>query len=297
MRVTLGNKEYEYLIAYQHEDKYRVVFNNLAEKIFSLSFEVWYESGYWREKYIPYTLFDAERAVANVSVNIMDFITLGKQQRYIQIGTVMTDEDSRHKNLNRFLMEKVLEEWNKQCDFIYLFANKTVLEMYPKYGFERVKEYEYFKSVKKNAESTNYEKLNMDNQSNREMLHDYAKNSKVFGKLSMRENADLVLFYAITILKDNIYYIKSLDVIAIATFKDNQLRLWDIFSKVELELDEVIYSLVNMQIDEIVFGFTPMECSAYKFREILSDDALFVQKDKTKLFDENKVMFPLLSHA
>jgi hypothetical protein len=64
-----------------------------------------------------------------------------------------------------------------------------------------------------------------------------------------------------------------------------------------VELDEIINSLINVQIDEVFLGFTPQDSSSYKVREISRDDVLFIQKDKTKLFDENKVMFPLLSHT
>lgn len=227
----------------------------------------------------------------------MDLTIFGEQKKTLQIGTVMTDENYRNNNLNKFLMEKVFEEWNHRCEFIYLFANKSVLEMYPKYGFERIKEYEYFKPLMKNDVSKNYEKLDMDSQFNRDLLHDYAKNSKVFSKICMQENADLVLFYAITILKDSVYYIKSLDVIAIATFKENQLRLWDIFSKAEVALEEIIHCLMDPHIDEIVLGFTPEDTSSFKVREISGDDVLFIQKGKTRVFNENKLMFSLLSHA
>ena len=151
MKLTLKDREYTFLIGYQKDNKYRAAFNNLVEKVFGFSFEEWYRAGYWNEKYIPYTLFDGERAVANVSVNIMDFNTFGEQQRYIQIGTVMTDEDYRNKNLSRFLMEKVLDEWSEKCNFIYLFANNSTLGLYPKFGFSSVREYEYFKPAEKNV--------------------------------------------------------------------------------------------------------------------------------------------------
>ena len=150
MKVTLNNKEYTFLIQYQKEEKYRAAFNALAKKVFGISFEEWYAAGYWNEKYIPYTLFDGEHAVANISVNIMDFEVCGEKERYIQIGTVMTDENYRNQNLSRFLMEKVMEEWGSKCKFVYLYANKSVLGFYPKFGFYQVKEYEYFKSIKVN---------------------------------------------------------------------------------------------------------------------------------------------------
>lgn len=297
LKITLSNKEFTFLIGYQKEQNYRAAFNNLVEKIFGISFEEWYYGGYWNKKYIPYTLFDGEKAVASASVNIMDFNIIGEQQHYIQIGTVLTDENYRNQNLSRFLMEKILDDWGERCDLIYLYANKSAVGFYPQFGFHCVHEYEYFKPVEKHTENEEYEKLNMDVKSNRDRLYDYAKNSKVFGKLSMRENADLVMFYCTSFMKENVFYIKSLDVIAVAKFNGNQLHLLDVFGKVKVELDKIVNSLVSFKIDEIVLGFTPEDCNSYKAREISGDDRLFIRDDKTNLFDENRVMFPILSHA
>ena len=266
-------------------------------KVFNLSFEVWYQSGYWREKYIPYTLFDGEKAVSNVSVNVMDFSAFGKQQRYIQLGTIMTDENYRNKNLSKFLMDKVLEEWNKKCDFIYLFANHTVLDFYAKFGFRLVNEYVCSKRINKKDHDDNYEKLNMDIQSNRDKLYDYAKSTTPYATLSMNENADLVMFYCITVYKDNVYYIKHLDVIVVAKYNDGQLHLIGIFSKNKVDLYNVISCISNSQTEELLLGFTPEDSNSYDIKKVESDDYLFIQDKKTMLFDENKLMFPLLSHA
>lgn len=297
MKVNLDNKEYDFLIGYQKDLKKRHAFNQAVIKVFGLVFEEWYSAGYWNEKYIPYTLFDGETAVANVSVNIMDFLVFGKQQRQIQIGTVLTDEAYQHKGLCKFLMERVLEDWKNKCDLIYLFANATVLNMYPKFGFHKKNEYEYFKFIDKKVEDENFEKLNMDIQSNRDMLYDYVKSSIGFGKISMHENADLVMFYCITVLKNNIFYIKSLDVIAVATFTDDKIRVWDIFSQINIDLDKILYQLVNPRIHSIVLGFTPKNPNSYQVRALSGDDTLFIYSDKNQLFDENKIMYPLLSHA
>ena len=297
MKIILNSKEYILLIGYQKHKQYRDAFNKLAESIFPISFEEWFQAGYWNEKYIPYTLFDGDKAVANISVNIMDFNVFGEQKRFIQIGTVMTDTNYRNKGLSRFLMEKVLGEWNNKCDLIYLYANPSVLEMYPKFGFKRVKEYSCFKQVQNKFEHTNVEKLNMDQQSNRNKLYNLAKHSEIFGKLSMKENADLVMFYCTSFLKESVYYIQSLDVIAVATHGDHQLQIWDVFCKSNVDLDQIINLLMHTQTDEILLGFTPNDSSSYNMREIEGSDTLFVQQNKTILFDNNKLMFPLLSHA
>lgn len=290
-------KELIFLKGYQQDEQKRAAFNHLAVKTFALSFEEWYQSGYWQDKYIPYTLFDGEQAIANVSVNIMNFNILGQHQRTIQIGTVMTDEAYRNQGLSRKLMEKVFEDWKTECHLIYLFANSTVWNFYPKFGLKSVTEYQYQRSIT-STPHTHFVRLDMDNKENREKLHDYAKNSVPLSKISMQENADLVLFYGITVYKNNVFYLPELDAIAVAEIKGRQLHLLDVFSKKEQKIDDVIHALSDETIDTVHLGFVPKECASYEIISINEkDEMLFVETDKSALFDENKLMFPLLSHA
>ena len=65
-------------------------FFQLAKNTFDLSFEQWYQNGYWTDSYIPYVLHENGTVVANASVNIIDTLWQGEKKRYIQLGTVMT---------------------------------------------------------------------------------------------------------------------------------------------------------------------------------------------------------------
>ncbi|HAT4486861.1 TPA: GNAT family N-acetyltransferase [Legionella pneumophila] len=284
---------------YQQDDKKRTAFNALAVKTFDLSFEEWYQSGYWRDKYIPYTLFDGEQAVANVSVNIMDFSIFGHKQRTIQLGTVMTDDAYRNQGLSRMIMEKVFKDWKADNHLIYLFANSTVWGFYPKLGFKSVKEYQYQRTTTPSTQAS-FVKLNMNKKENREQLYDYSQNTYPFGKISMQENAGLVMFYCITVYKDNVFYLPELDAIAIAEIKGRQLHLLDVYSKKEHNLDDIIHALSDETTDTVRLGFVPKDCSSYEIipvDEQTKNEMLFVEEDKTSLFDENQLMFPLLSHA
>lgn len=297
MKINFSNKTYTFLKAYQRDDKYRIALDQLAQKTFNLSFETWYQVGYWNENCVPYTLFDEEKAISNIFVNLMDFDVFGQKQRYIQLGTVMTDEHYGNQGLNRFLMEKVLEDWDRQCDLIYLYANNTVLDFYPKFGFTPAKEYVHFKAIKSNTKKSDSEKLNMDSQVSRALLYDYAKNTTSFGQISMRGNADLVMFYCTSFFKENVYYLKLLDTIAVAKLNGGQLHLLDVFAKKEVALDDIISVLATSQTNEVLLGFTPKDCSDYETKEIISDDTLFIQQGKILLFSNHRVMFPLLSHT
>ena len=128
---------------YRDNEILRTSFLELAREIFGLNFSSWHDNGYWGDRYIPYSVADGDKIVANVSINKLDFIIEGRSLRALQIGTVMTHPDYRSKGLSASLMNHILEEYKGKYDFMYLFANDSVLDFYPKFGFERVEEFLY----------------------------------------------------------------------------------------------------------------------------------------------------------
>ncbi|MBQ7838966.1 MAG: GNAT family N-acetyltransferase [Lachnospiraceae bacterium] len=121
-------------------------FNALAGETFGLNFEDWYQNGYWKDNYIPYSVLRDGEVVANVSVNPMEFIFDGKKINVIQLGTVMTKGTYRKQGLSRRLMEEITKDY-ADVDGIFLFANDGVLEFYPKFGFAASEETQYVREV------------------------------------------------------------------------------------------------------------------------------------------------------
>lgn len=62
------------------------------------------------------------------------------------------------------------------------------------------------------------------------------------------------MFYAISPLKDNIYYFPDEKMIAIATIEGSTLKLWDCFSPMEVNLDITIASLASDSVKEVIPG-------------------------------------------
>ena len=129
------------------DPKARRAFDALASQVFGLSFEDWYAAGYWTASNLPYTLFDGDTALANVSVNRLTVLLQGRRRHYIQLGTVMTRPGHRGRGLARRLMEEVLRDWSGRCDGMFLFANETVLDFYPRFGFRRAAQSRYILPV------------------------------------------------------------------------------------------------------------------------------------------------------
>ena len=111
--IAVNGKTYGFAVNFKYNDSIRNSFNSLTRKIYGFDFEEWYKNGYWKDRYIPYALLYGNDVIANVSVNIIDYLLMEEKMRYIQIGTVMVDKEYRNKGLSRFLMEKVIEEWRE----------------------------------------------------------------------------------------------------------------------------------------------------------------------------------------
>jgi GNAT superfamily N-acetyltransferase len=295
--ITINGKAYGYVVDYKNDDRLRKNLNSLTSKVYGFDFEDWYLNGYWGDYYIPYSLLDGDSIVSNISVNVINFLVKGEERTYIQIGTVLTVQENRNQGLSRFLLEKVLAEWRGKCDLIYLFANDSVLDFYPKFGFNRVEEYQYSKEIDLEVSLSDVTKLNMSDNENKKFLRDKINLSFPYSQVSVIENPSIVMFYYTAFLEDNVYYVKDLDAIAIADIEQDTLYLKDVFCEKEESLDRLISELINQDIKKVVLGFTPKDKTSFDENILISEDVLFILDDRWGLFDNEKLQFPVLSHA
>lgn len=297
-KILLHNKTYDFVSNFKDDTALRCSFNELSKETFSFDFEDYYQSGYWNERYVPYALFDKGKVVANVSVNVLDFCAFENTKRYIQIGTVMTAKAYRNRGLCRFLLETVIREWESASDMIYLFANDTVLNFYPKFGFAKKTEYQYAKEWKHHPHRVSVHHLNMDEPKNKDLLFQLSDNTRCFSNLAAMRNTGLVMFYATSFMKDKFYYLEEYEAAVFADYKGNTLYLNDIFCSQKIAIEEVISAMAIPNIDKVVLGFTPVDKAGYSCKEYWEDDTtLFVRAKDPSIFDEHKLMLPILSHA
>jgi hypothetical protein len=141
------------------------------------------------------------------------------------------------------------------------------------------------------------EQLDMNKEDHQALLYHYIKHSINLGKIAMHDNNDLVMFSAIMMLKNNVYYFPDEQLIAIASLDDETLNLLDVFGLQPVELDRLVATLALPTTKEVVFGFTPLNCDQYQSRPIAGEDTLFIRGEHLGILDKNKLMFPVLSHA
>lgn len=296
--IEINNITYGFARNFKHDQEIRASFNKLTEATFGFNFEEWYINGYWGDHYIPHSLLHNNKVISNVSVSKIEFIIENEKKLGIQIGTVMTDTEYRNRGLSKFIMEQVINEWKEQSDFIYLFANDSVLDFYPKFNFEIVDEYQFSKPLNISNTPSLFKRLNIEDKNDKELLIETIYNSIPISKLSMRNNTSLIMFYCLSFKKNSIYYLEKLKTVVIADIKGDTIYLNDVFSKKHVKLNDVIQFISNKAIKRVIFGFTPLNETNYK-RNLLKqeDTTLFVIKDKVDYFKNNQWMFPVLSHA
>ena len=219
---------------YRNDEQLREHFNHLAKTIFQVDFSEWCNKGYWTEKYVPFSYVNDEgEVIANASIFKMTIDVNDKTYYAIQIGTVMTDTRYRNKGLAKALISKIIDAYKDKCDFIYLFANESVLDFYPKFGFSRLDESEYSLWIQgsnlKVVGNAVLEKLSVEHDI--EILENYAKNrhlNKV--NVVVRDNAELLMFYFIVVFPEHIYYIPELETIVLMKHEEASLHIFDIIS-------------------------------------------------------------------
>lgn len=301
-KVLINNKEYNYITNYKNDERLRNDLHILTRKIWGFDFEKWYKSGYWGDNCLLYSLSDGHKIVSHITVTVIDFIVLGKKKKFLQLGTVTTDEEYRKQGLNKFLLEKVLHEWKDKCDLIYLFANDSVLNYYPLFGFVPVNEYIATKKIESTKNAYNVRKLDINNQFDNELLYKKAKNAIPLFNISMVDNAGQIMLYCNYFdkfsFKEKLYYIESLDTIIVAEYIGSDLILYDILSTQEVEIEAIINAMSTEQTQNVVMYFMPKNNKDYEIKLLKKEDTtLFVMGNEKKSFEEEKLIFPILSHT
>lgn len=291
-------KEYTIISDYMNNDKYRLSFNKLAISTFGLDFNDWYRKKLFYTKYICYSYVNKEEVIANVSINKMDLIVEGQKKGAIQLGTVMTHNDYRNQGLSASLINHIIDEYENQCDIIYLFANNRVLDFYPKFGFEKVIENTYEIKVNQlQKKEASIKKLRVDNEEDyKTIVRLVSDRQPVSKQLGVYNDIWPLLTYCLYEYKEDLYYLVEEDIIVIMRRAEERLHIYDIISLKPINLDSIIEKIVIPDDKIVEVHFMP-ELNKYKvikgFKKEL-DDTLFVKSKNNSL---KEVVFPMTSHT
>lgn len=194
-------------------------------------------------------------------------------------------------NLGRGLMRILMEHIIKKYDNVpmYLSANDSVVDFYPKFGFKRV-----------------YEKLpvcecaiNNDAMPNKLSYDDPKVWDYVYKRMNFSPKLDCLNSASINIfhiywgyLKDCIYELPELDTMVIAEQRGETLKLIGVFSRRDICFSDLVKYLPFINVKKIEFGFMPYWSDVNYIMKEYEKDPLFVRGVRCDLGD---FKFPELS--
>lgn len=297
--IKVKDKNYIFYKQYQEQEKLRLEFNRMTQQFWKFDFENYYQSGFWGDNCIIYSLFDGDKIVSHITVSLFEH----GDKILMQLGTVMTDENYQKLGLNRFLMERIILDFKDKIDGTYLFANETVLDYYPKFGLSPVLEFEHYQ-IKKNSEVTaKYKrgKLDLDLDMDLKLFEDLIDTS-ISNSQFQTKSKGLSMFYCYANpemgFRDDVYFIVELNCVVVVQLENNVLHIVEIFCENEINLDDVISAFSDLSFEEIVIDFTPIQANVFQYRDYKEEDLqLFVSSNLKLLFDENQLRINSLSHT
>ena len=280
--------------AYREHDKLRKSFFRLARETFGLDFAPWYQGGWWTDHYIPYSFIDGEEVVANVSVNRMELEHAGSWHYGIQVGTAMTRPEYRGQGLCRRLLERVLEEWQDHCDILYLLANDSVLDLYPKFGFQPAEEPLHSGPLHRTPGPLR--PLDLSEEGDRKLLLDCYRASNPSSALTAVGDPGLLMFYCGGALREHLYYAGDARTVIVAERAGDTLLCHDLLG--EGAALELAGRLARPGIARVTWGFTPKDPAGMQLEQLQEEDTtLFLLEGTGAWFRRGDLRLPALSRT
>ncbi|MBP1989876.1 GNAT family N-acetyltransferase [Paenibacillus eucommiae] len=295
----LGN-EFVQISNYRDNESCRDSFNRLASLVYGIDFEEWHQKGFWDDTYICHSILSNNEVVSNISVSKMTLTINGLNRKAIQIGTVMTHPDFRGRGLSGILMLQVLETYKHDCDLFFLFANSSVLDYYPKFGFTAISESQFKLHIDPIANlGISLRKLDPSKAADLEFIKRMVLSRKpISERFGVGNNQGIFMFYVLNVFPQSLYYSPEDEAIIVFQQEGQTLHVYDVVSQNIVNWDGLLPRLANEQTQTVHFHFTPEQfTSNAEFQPVDgNEDVLFVQSKET-LNLHSAFCAPITAHA
>ncbi|WHX50075.1 hypothetical protein QNH46_05255 [Paenibacillus woosongensis] len=142
---------------------------------------------------------------------------------------------------------KVLEEYENKYDFMYLFANNTVLDFYPKFGFKAVEEHLFSMDFTPSQfEHTGIRKLNVSQADDFRFIYKFAsERMPVSQRFGTDYTQGILMYYCLNVFCNDIYYLEKENAIAIYKKENNHMDIFDIINIKEVKIQDILTTIAG----------------------------------------------------
>jgi predicted N-acetyltransferase YhbS len=221
------------------------------------SFRRWYGLGGWNDDYVAFSIADGANIVANASLQRMNIVLRGEWITGWQLGAVGVLPQWRGRGLQRQIMQRLLGSIDDK-DIAFLFANETVLDFYPLFGFKRVIESVFAAEYNVNPASEPLRALSIDRAEDVALLARVAATAAATTReFGARDYGGVLLWYWANFYDGCLYYCEAEDAIIVAELEGATLRICDVLAPTPFDLRSYLPGVAKDAAQTIEFGFTP----------------------------------------
>ena len=234
-------------------------FNDFVSGIFrSADFGAWIEHGGWRKGYDVFALLDEGRIVASIGRTRMALGIDGSTITGYQLGAVATAPTHRGRGLSRELMQWALAQPEAEGAPVLLFANASVLDFYPRFGFRTLAQRRYRAEFDcRPALAPQTHALDLGAAADRACLSAACAAARVHAGALVARNYYEVLLWHLLHAPRRVLHLPDLDAVCIVSEQDGRLQLHDALCAAPLDLHAVLPRLAQAPVSSIEFGFDP----------------------------------------
>ena len=233
----------------------------LFDKVFGISSDVlsdFYWRGFWDETYRPYTLFEDNCAIANVSRFDLPMLVAGKPISAAGVQSVMTHPDYRGRGLMKNLFEVMLRDIDSSAEFSLLFTESP--RLYTPFGFRVLPETYFMTRYEHNGQCLEQPCRRLDpfDPTNtgriKELLRIRVASSEQFFPLRYTPSFFLNLYNHQA--QERLYYADDVHAILVFSVKDDTLELYDLIASKPLTLSDIC-KRVPVSFSRVAVYFNP----------------------------------------
>lgn len=274
---------------YRDQPAIRNGFHQLADTVFGVDFRSWQQHGFWDDRFTCFSFMNGDEMIANVSVSRMELVADGVGTKALQFGAVATHPDYRRQGWSGRLMQSVLDEYDREYGTMFLFANKSVVDFYPKFGFRRVSECGFVCDAAAWIGAGAYapargtvRQLDMANPADVRLAAAIVdERAPVSQRAGVHNGTGITMWHLLYSFPEHLHYFEEENGIVIAERKGNALCLYDIVASREVRMNRLAQLAVSAHgAERVVFCFTPdcLNVAARPFDDP-SETILFVRGD------------------
>ena len=220
--------------------------------------QLWRDRGGWTKDYEVFALTDAEQIISTIGRTHMRLCVHGGMQNAYQLGAVGTLPSHRRQGLARRLIDRIIKDLETPEQPILLFANNSVMDFYPRFGFRRVSQQQSTANVSIiKPFGLSARPFDPASGNDRSRLADLCAHAKPVGGPLSAQNYYPIALWHLSCRPITSFWVPQHDALIAATAQNGKLVIHDVIAPHRFDLQPLIPQLVSQPITKLEFCFNP----------------------------------------